>query len=146
MDAFRSKPGQGERVTFRGQISLIRAHGEHTGGLFSLLETRTPQGGGPPPHVHEREDEAFFILDGEFAVTIGEETSSATPGTFVFAPRGVPHAYVATQGPGRHLTFVTPPGFEGFFADVAEATIAGQEAVAAVARRYGVTMFDGEGG
>jgi quercetin dioxygenase-like cupin family protein len=124
-----------------GQISLIRAYGEHTGGLFSLLETRTQKGGGPPPHVHEREDEAFYVLEGEVEVTVGDETTTATAGTFVFAPRGVPHKYVATQGPARHLTVVTPGGFERFFAEVAEATIAGPNAVAAVAKRYAVTML-----
>lgn len=146
-EPFVSQPGRGERVTLLGgQVSLIRPYGEHTGGLFSLLETRTPKGSGPPAHVHEREDEAFYILEGEVEVTIGEETTTATPGTFVFAPRGVPHKYVATQGPARHLTLVTPAGFELFFADVAEAAIAGPTAVDAVAKRYAVTMLEPSGG
>lgn len=139
--AFRSDPGQGERIHFMGQISLIRARGEDTGGLFSLAETRTPKGNGPPPHVHEREDEAFFILDGAFSITIGEETFEAKPGSFVFAPRGIPHAYVATES-GRHLTLVSPPGVERFFADASEAFIAGPAAVAAVAERFGVTTLE----
>lgn len=143
---FRSGPGQGERVNFRGQVSLIRARGEHTGGQFSVLETRTPKGGGPPRHLHEREDESFYVLEGEFEITIGDESTTAKPGTFVFAPRGVPHGYVATEGPGRHLTLVTPAGFEGFFGDVAEAAIAGSTAVDAVAKRYGVTILGGEDG
>ena len=138
--AFRSDPGQGERVHFMGQIALIRARGEDTGGLLSLMETRTPKGNGPSPHVHDREDEMFFVLEGAFTVTIGEETFEAKPGSFVFAPRGVPHSYTATAS-GRHLTFVSPPGFEGFFNDASEAFIAGPTAVAAVAERYGVRML-----
>jgi quercetin dioxygenase-like cupin family protein len=137
---FRSDPGQGERIHYMGQIAFIRARGEDTGGLFSLTETRTPKGNGPPPHIHEREDEAFFVLEGEFSVTIGDETFDAKPGSFVFAPRGVAHSYIATS-PGRHLTLVSPPGFERFFADASEAFIAGPTAVAAVAKRYGVTML-----
>lgn len=143
---FRSDPGTGERVHFMGQIALIRARGEDTGGLFSLMETRTPKGNGPSPHVHDREDEAFFVLDGSLSVTIGDETFEAAPGAFVFAPRGVPHRYVATES-SRHLTVVSPPGFERFFNDASEAFIAGPTAVAAVAERYGVTMLgsrDGE--
>ena len=138
--AFRSDPGQGERIHFMGQIALIRARGEDTGGLFSVMETRTPKGNGPSPHVHDREDEMFFVLDGEFSVTVGEETFEAKPGSFVFAPRGVPNGYIATAS-GRHLTLVSPPGFERFFNDASEAFIAGPTAVAAVAERYGVRML-----
>ena len=139
--AFRSDPGKGERLHFMGQISLVRARGEDTGGLFSLMETRTPKGSGPAPHVHTREDEAFFVLDGDYSVTVGDDTFDAAPGAFVFAPRGIPHSYVATGDRCRHLTLVSPPGFEGFFADAAEAAIAGPTAVAAVAERYGVTLL-----
>jgi quercetin dioxygenase-like cupin family protein len=138
--AFRSDPGQGERVHFMGQIAFIRARAEDTGGLFSVIETRTPKGNGPSPHVHEREDEAFFVLEGELSITVGEETYDAKPGAFVFAPRGVPHAYTATAS-GKHLTIVTPAGFEHFYNDASEAFIAGPTAVAAVAERYGVTML-----
>ena len=137
---FKSDPGQGERIHFMGQIALIRARGEDTGGLFSLMETRTPKGNGPSPHVHEREDEAFFVLEGEFTVTIWDDTFEAKSGSFVFAPRGVPHSYRATAS-GRHLTLVSPPGYERFFNDAAEAFIAGPNAVAAVAARYGVTIL-----
>jgi quercetin dioxygenase-like cupin family protein len=142
-EPFMSRPGQGERLQLpAGQISLIRARGAHTGEAFSLIETRTPTGKGPPLHVHEREDEAFFVLEGEYSVTVGDQTFEAKAGTFVFAPRGIPHSYVATGERSRHLTLVTPPGFEGFFADSSEAAIAGPTAVAAVAERYGVTMLD----
>jgi quercetin dioxygenase-like cupin family protein len=144
-EPFVSKPGQGERIAFMGQVSFVRARGDQTGGLFSLSETRTPAGSGPPPHVHEREDEMFFVLEGEFSVTIGNETTTAAPGTFVFAPRGIPHAYVANV-PSRHLTIVSPPGFERFLADAGEAAIAGPQALAAVAARYGVTLLDSSSG
>jgi quercetin dioxygenase-like cupin family protein len=144
-EPFVSKPGQGERIAFMGQVSLVRARGDQTGGLLSLTETRTPAGNGPPPHVHEREDEMFFVLDGELSVTIGDETTTATTGAFVFAPRGVPHAYVANVAT-RHLTLVSPPGFERFLADAGEAAIAGRQALASVAARYGVTLLNPDGG
>jgi quercetin dioxygenase-like cupin family protein len=144
-DPFVSKPNQGERIAFMGQVSLVRASGGQTGGALSVTETRTPAGNGPPKHVHEREDEMFFVLEGELSVTVGDETVAAPANSFVFAPRGVPHAYVATA-PTRHLTLVSPPGFERFLHDAGEAAIAGREAIAAVASRYGVTMIgDDEG-
>ena len=139
-EPFISKPGQGERLAFMGQVSFVRAAGEQTNGAFSVTDTRTPKGAGPPPHVHEREDESFYVLEGEYSVTIGEETTDAPAGTFVFAPRGIPHAYVANV-PSRHLTLVTPPGFERFLHDAGEAAIAGPQALASVAARYGVTLL-----
>ena len=142
-DPFVSKPGQGERIAFMGQVAFVRARGDQTGGALTLCETRTPAGRGPAPHIHEREDEMFFVLEGEFSVTLGEETSTAGPGTFIFAPRGVPHAYVANV-PSRHLTVGTPPGFERFLHDAGEAAIAGPQAIAAVAARYGITMLPQE--
>ena len=144
-EPFVSKPGQGERIAFMGQVSLVRANGDQTGGALSVTETLTPAGNGPPKHVHEREDEMFFVLEGELTVTVGDETVAAPAGTFVFGPRGVPHAYTATL-PTRHLTLVTPPGFERFLHDAGEAAIAGREAIAAVAQRYGVTMIGEDGG
>ncbi len=141
-EPFISKPGQGERLAFMGQVSLVRARGDQTDGLLSLTETRTPAGSGPPPHVHEREDEMFFVMEGEYSVTIGDETSTAAPGTFVFAPRGIAHSYVA-NAPSRHLTIVSPPGFERFLHDAGEAAIAGPQALAAVAALYGVTLLGG---
>ena len=140
-EPFVSKPGQGERLAFMGQVSFVRATGDNTGGALTLTETRTPTGNGPPKHVHENEDEMFFVIEGELSMTLGDETHGAPAGTFVFAPRGIPHAYVATGEKSRHLTLVTPPGFESFFADSSEAAIAGPTAVAAVAERYGVTML-----
>ncbi|MGH2793253.1 MAG: quercetin 2,3-dioxygenase [Actinomycetota bacterium] len=143
-EPFLSKPGQGERLAFMGQVSLVRATGDQTGGLLSITETRTPAGNGPPRHVHSLEDEMFFVLEGELTFTIGDEQHVAGPGSFVFAPRDVPHAYVA-NAPTRHLGMVSPPGFERFLHDMGEAAIAGREAIASVAARYGITMLDGEG-
>lgn len=139
-EPFVSKPGQGERLNFMGQVSLVRATGDQTGGVLSLTETRTPKGGGPPRHVHSREDEAYFVLDGEYSFTIGDETTVCPPGTFVFAPRGVPHGYVANVS-SRHIGLVMPPGFERFLHDAGEAAIAGPQAIASVAARYGVTIL-----
>jgi quercetin dioxygenase-like cupin family protein len=144
-EPFVSKPGQGERLAFMGQVSLVRATGEQTDGALCVTETRTPTGNGPPKHVHTLEDEMFFVIEGELSVTIGDQTHAAPAGSFVFAPRGVPHGYVAAA-PTRHLGIISPPGFERFLHDAGEAAIAGRQALAAVAERYGVTMLEGDEG
>jgi quercetin dioxygenase-like cupin family protein len=59
-----------------------------------------PAGFGPPPHLHHREDEAFYVLEGQMTVTCGEQTWTATPGSFVLLPRGIPHAFTVAA-PGR---------------------------------------------
>jgi hypothetical protein len=62
----------GDTVQFLDQVYRMKASGAQTGGLFSLVEVSTPQGSGPPPHVHEREDEAFYVLEGSYEVTVGD--------------------------------------------------------------------------
>jgi quercetin dioxygenase-like cupin family protein len=74
------------------------------------------QGGGPPPHIHHREDETFQILEGEYEFTVAGQTFVAGKGATIFAPRGIPHTYrYLGQTPGRLMCVITPAGFEGFF-------------------------------
>ena len=82
----------------------------------------TPQGSGPPPHVHECEDEAFYVLEGSYGVTVGDDRFDAREGSFIFAPRRVPHGYVIRAAPARHPGFVFPSGWETFYHDVVRAT------------------------
>lgn len=96
------------------------AGGEDTGVAFSLLETRVLPGGGPPAHVHSREDEAFYALEGEITFQLGDRHVVAGAGAFVQGPRGLPHAFKNdSQHPARLLVLVTPPDFENFIADIA---------------------------
>jgi hypothetical protein len=108
------------------------------------VEVSTPQGSGPPPHVHEREDELFYVLEGMYEVTVGEEGFEAEGGSMNFAPRGIPHAYVVRAGPARHLGFVFPSGWETFFHDVVRTTgesSADPETLARMAKVRGVTLL-----
>ena len=95
--------------------------GDQTGGAFAVAEDRSAPGFGPPPHVHEREDEAFYVLEGEYAFGSDEGEVRAGPGTFVFAPKGRLHWWRNVgDGPGRHLELFVPAGLEGFFQEVGE--------------------------
>ena len=89
---------------------------KETGGAFSILESVVQPGTGPEPHRHSREDEAFYILEGQYEFRVGNRVIQATAGSFLFAPRGIPHTYrnVGTT-PSRHLTFISPGGLEKFF-------------------------------
>lgn len=134
----------GDPIQFLDQVYRVKAHGAHTGGLFGLVEVSTPQGSGPPPHVHEREDEAFYVLEGSYGVTMGNDRFNARAGWFIFAPRGVPHGYVVTAAPARHLGLVFPSGWETFYHDVVRATggVAPAPAVLAeLAKERGVTLL-----
>jgi quercetin dioxygenase-like cupin family protein len=103
-----------------GELIAILATAEQTAGAFALMESVLAQGAEPPPHVHHREDESFFVLEGELSVRVGEDTFSASPGSFVFCPRDVPHLLTLHSDQVRALTLVTPGGLESFFMELGE--------------------------
>ena len=109
----------GRQVNILGIPMLIRIHGRDTGGALSVVESHDVPGGGPPPHIHHREDETFQILEGDYEFMVGGTTILAKPGTTLFAPRGVAHTYrYLGQTPGRLMCVITPSGFEGFFEEI----------------------------
>jgi quercetin dioxygenase-like cupin family protein len=111
-------------VTVFGGIEIVyRAVSEDTEGVYSLFEITMLPGQGPPPHVHSREDESWYVVDGVFNFQIGEESFTATPGWFGLGVRDVPHGIKAAgTGPAKMLMIVTPAGFERFFDELAELT------------------------
>ncbi len=108
--------GDGERIWIVGDTMTLKATSDSTGGSLVLLENLTAPGGGPPPHVHTREDEFWFVLDGTFEIRIGDEVHAVGPGGFAFAPRGTVHNFRNTGSTeARVLVGFTPAGMEGFF-------------------------------
>lgn len=92
-----------------------KAKAQDTGGAFSVLESVVQPGTGPEPHRHSREDEGFYILEGQYEFRVGDRVIQASAGSFLFAPRGIPHTYKNVGAtPSRHLTFISPGGFEKF--------------------------------
>jgi mannose-6-phosphate isomerase-like protein (cupin superfamily) len=110
------KPGEGKAISPIGtEQSFWKAIGSQTGGSFALLEQNVAPGHGPRRHVHSREDESFFILDGEIGFEVGDRSFVAGPGTFVFGPRGIPHRFWNSgTSPARFLLFISPAGMEPF--------------------------------
>lgn len=115
------RPGDGAAVSVVGDIYRILATGDQTGGAYALTEARVLPGGGPPPHIQHREDEAFFVMEGEITFTVNGQAVVAGAGSFVQGPRGIPHAFKNLGSvPARMLILVTPPGFERFLAEIAQ--------------------------
>jgi quercetin dioxygenase-like cupin family protein len=108
----------------------IKLAAEQNGGRLSHLLGRDARGGGPPLHVHRREDESFYVIAGEMTFVVGDQRFEAVAGDFVFAPQGVPHAYVVTSESAEYMTSFFPAGIEAFFAAVAPPVVPGEPAPA----------------
>ena len=102
-------------VWYSGWLLTFLATGEDTGGQFALMEQVARKGSVPPRHIHHREDETFYVVEGEMTFSIGEKTIKATAGTMVFAPRDVAHSFTIDSEQVRMLVMVAPAGAEGFF-------------------------------
>jgi quercetin dioxygenase-like cupin family protein len=112
----------------------FKARGDQTGGSLTVVENVIAPGDGPPLHVHAREDEAWWVIEGTLRFRLGEERAQAPAGTFVFVPRTVPHAFQNVgEAPARILVLFTPAGMERFFDAVATMT-AGPGAFASAGR------------
>ena len=115
------QPGKGTRSLWvLGELLTYKVPSQRTGGAYSLFEVQTPPGSGPPPHVQHREDECFYVLEGEFEFSNGEETLRVGAGCLIYVPKGTLHAHKNVgEGAGRMLVSQTPGGlYERFFQEV----------------------------
>lgn len=114
---FRAK-GEGKHVWFLGGLMTVKASGAETGGTLAALENLLPAGFATPLHVHRDADEPYYVLEGDVTFYCEGEAYRAGPGSFLFLPRGVPHAFrVSEAGPARLLILTLPGGFEDFVAE-----------------------------
>jgi mannose-6-phosphate isomerase-like protein (cupin superfamily) len=121
---YSTAAGEGERLWIVGDTMTLKATAASTGGGLTLLENLTAPGGGPPPHIHTREDEFFYVLDGTFEIRIGDEVHELGLGGFAFVPRGTVHNFRNTATvPSRILVGFTPGGMEGFFRESGRSAI-----------------------
>jgi len=135
----------GKKVNVLGIPMVIRIHGRDTGGVVSAVESHDVPGGGPPPHIHRREDETFQVIEGDYEFTVDGKNFLAKKGTTIFAPRGIPHTYrYRGQAPGRLMCVITPAGFEGFFEAVGALTAQEQQdipRVVGIAKEFGLEIL-----
>lgn len=113
-------PGEGAGIWQLGNEFTVKATGQHTNEAYTLLE-QTCAGAPPPMHIHDHEEEAFYVLAGSLDVHVGEEIVAAEAGSFCLIPRGTAHSFRSTgPTPARMLVLLSPPGFERFFAECEE--------------------------
>jgi quercetin dioxygenase-like cupin family protein len=107
-------------IWFRGALITVHADSGDTDGKFALFEVSGCPGGEPPLHVHENEDEMFYVLEGRLQAVRGGEEITLDPGDSAFLPRRVPHTFKVVSSFARVIVYVTPGGFEGYFRDLGE--------------------------
>jgi quercetin dioxygenase-like cupin family protein len=107
-------PGDGERLNVIGDSQTIKLTGDMTNGLFAMIEQNNKAGAGVPLHVHTREDESFYVCEGEVMFQVGEIEVLAPAGTTVYLPRGVPHGFRVNK-PTRAILCLYPAGAENMF-------------------------------
>jgi quercetin dioxygenase-like cupin family protein len=111
----RGRQSLKESVWYSGWLLTFLATGEDTQGRFSLIEGVARKGNVPPAHIHHREDETFYIVEGEMTATVGGQKIKGTSGSVIFAPRGIVHSFEINSEQMRMLVLLTPAGLEGYF-------------------------------
>src|SRR5215831_176502 len=115
LKAFKRAPLVGLSQWENGNLTTNLAEKKDTNGAFFLVEAMLAPGTEPPPHVHTREDELFYVLEGKFDVYVGKEAFKVETGECVFLPRFKPHAFVIRSPQLRVLALFTPAGLEEAF-------------------------------
>src|SRR5687767_3761616 len=152
---FAHEPAEGEAWWWFRLRATIKATKEQTGVRSSLVEILAPDGYGSVLHVHHQEDEGFYILEGDMTFYVGDQTIKAHPGSYLFGPRDVPHAFTVDSGPARLLFIFSPAGLEGLIREMGEPARtlsippqpeeppdeAEMERLMAIAARYGGEML-----
>jgi quercetin dioxygenase-like cupin family protein len=142
--------GEGEAIWWFGGLAEIKAGAADTGGLMTIVEITEPAGMEGPLHVHHREDEAFWILEGDVTIEIGDTTIECHAGDYAFGPRGIPHRYTVGDAGCRMLYILTPGGFEGLIREMGQPAESrtlpppsepDMERVAAVAAAHGCELL-----
>ena len=112
-------PDDGEATWFLGTRMTVKATAQSTGGTFGLIEVRLAAGFSPPLHIHHQEDESFWILEGDLTLVCDGQTYQAGPGSFIYLPRDLPHAFrIRGETPARILALTLPGGLLSFYDEV----------------------------
>ena len=112
--------GEGEARWWLGQLAEIKATAASTGGRCTIVEVTCAPQFEAPLHVHHREDEAFWILEGDVTLYVGDKAIEAGIGDYAFGPRAIPHRYTVGEAGCRMLFICTPAGFEDLVRNMSE--------------------------
>jgi quercetin dioxygenase-like cupin family protein len=144
--------GEGEVFWSFGGLVTVKATSETTGGGVGVIEVLAAKGAGSPLHVHHREDEWFYVIEGELTFWVGGRTIQAPAGSFVFGPRDIPHTFMVKSELSRFLLVVEPGGFVGFMRELSEPALTltpppppteapDMEFIMSAAARYGIEIL-----
>jgi quercetin dioxygenase-like cupin family protein len=134
-------PHEGKYLNVIGDQQWIKLRGKDTNGAYSMIEQRNPPGTSIPNHMHTREDETFYLFEGQVQFTVEGRDIVAEPGTTVFLPKKTPHSFkVFGDKPMRAIIIVSPGGCEDMFEELAELAPGppDMKKVEEICRRYGV--------
>ena len=140
------EPSDGLRLqSGPGRDLIFKVTGEDTGGAFDYFIVEVAPRGGPPLHVHHKQEETIHVLRGRYKIRIGDETFHCGEGGFAARPSGVPHAFLTTtDDPGEIAVVYTPGGGHKFYEELGPLTRNGtpdRAAVAAVFEKYDMTLL-----
>ena len=146
-------PDIGQSLAVVGDIYRFLATGDDTAGKYAMWEAIVPPGGGPPPHVHSREEEGFFVLEGEITFQVGDKRIVAKAGTFANIPVGTLHSFRnESEQQAKMIITVAPAGLEQMFFEVSlpleqgataapKPSIADLEKLLKAAPKYGIEIL-----
>jgi quercetin dioxygenase-like cupin family protein len=120
LDPVLVRRDEGEARWWFSGLAVIRATAADTAGQMTIVEMTEPPGTEAPLHVHHREDEAFFILEGSATLQVGAETFEVSAGDYALGPRDIPHKYTVGDHGCRMLFICTPAGFEKLVREMSE--------------------------
>ena len=139
-----------QQYWFFGMLAEIKASAADTGGQYTLVEMTAPAGLQTPLHVHYREDEGFYVLEGSITIEVGEETVEVGAGQHAYGPRDIPHRFTVGPDGARMIWVLAPSGFEDFIADVSvpaetatipPASVLPPADAAEIVRRHGMELL-----
>lgn len=139
-------PGEGLRLqSGPGRDLIFKVTGEDTGGAFDYFIVEVAPKGGPPLHVHHKQEETIHVLKGKFKIRIGDGIYYAEEGGFAYLPSGLPHAFLnLTDDPGEIIVVYTPGGGQKFYEEFGPLMRGGhpdRQAVAAVFEKYDMSLL-----
>ncbi|MEK6226953.1 MAG: quercetin 2,3-dioxygenase [Chloroflexota bacterium] len=147
---FVLRKGEGQSVWSLGGRFTMKVAEADAGGRFALVEALAFRATEPPLHIHHKEDEAWYVLDGHMTFYVGDAVLEADAGSFVLAPSGIAHTFTVDVEPTRVLVFASPAGFERFAVELGEPAtndkppaglaVPGPDVLGPVAQRYGIEV------
>ena len=145
------KSNEGRTIAVAGDVYRFLATGDDTDGKYATFEATLSPGGGPPPHIHSREEESFYVLEGTVTFQVGDKKLTATAGDFANMPIGSLHSFKnETDQPARMIISLAPAGLEKMFFETGVPVALGEsppplapaeiERLLAAAPKYGIEI------